>query len=573
MVQRRLRFALATAVFVALVPGLYACMWDYDTFKMERSRFPTALELITGKFLRHSPEFYRWRIQDRERRLQEHPSELALYDDLAVAYDKVGDDNKAIALMLDKEQRAPGLYETYANLGTFYLHSGQYEKGVAMIDKALAVNPDAHFGREKYQKYLAEYVATRQEQGKVVLPLRKVPDYPQTREQDDPKGWQTFRALQAQATFTTFVAKRENSLGLTEDERDRAIKGVLGIFKFGKHDSPILLECLGDLLVLVGEDGPYGHGKELAARAYLKASYEVKDDAARDAYRKLAADAIKMRQPDHQYLSLEEMETSFKKELADADAWYADLREKESGWIRGGKNPEAEFDKLYTAEPELASPEEVEPLLTYEQRIGLGILLPRPIISSLIDVRSILDGWMLEVVHDMLRKMKQSPHEFLNMRTHLHFVVRQAGRIDLSLQVVVQILVRVQLRRVTRQVEYFDPLLMRRHPRLHCRGHVRPQAVHDQEHFPRCAPQQPAQEHQEQGCRHRLRVGHEPNLAVVRDRRDLVRSDVRVRHILGRGFPPRRIAPRRLLVRGHADLVTPMDFRPFSVGPRASMAG
>ncbi len=177
------------------------------------------------------------------------------------------------------------------------------------------------------------------------------------------------------------------------------------------------------------------------------------------------------------------------------------------------------------------------PAVTREIRAFQDELLPRPIISSLIDVRSILDGWMLEVVHDMLRKMKQSPHEFLNMRTHLHFVVRQAGRIDLSLQVVVQILVRVQLRRVTLQVEYFDPLLMRRNPRLHCRGQQRPQAVHDQEHFPRCAPQQPAQEHQEQGCRHRLRVGHEPNLAVVRDRRDLVRSDVRVRHILGRGFP------------------------------------
>ncbi len=43
---------------------------------------------------------------------------------------------------------------------------------------------------------------------------------------------------------------------------------------------------------------------------------------------------------------------------------------------------------------------------------------------------------------------------------------------------------------------------------------------------------------------------------------------MRVRHILGRGFPRARIASRRLLVRGHADLVTPMDFRPFSVGPR-----
>src|SRR6185295_1221475 len=77
-----------------------ACLWDYDTLSMERQRFPNALELITGKFLRHSPEFYRWRIADREAKLKAEPSKLAYYDDLAVAYDKIGDDDKAIETIL-----------------------------------------------------------------------------------------------------------------------------------------------------------------------------------------------------------------------------------------------------------------------------------------------------------------------------------------------------------------------------------------------------------------------------------------------------------------------------------------
>ena len=42
-----------------------ACVWDSDTLEQERSRYPTALELITGKFLRHTREFYEWRIRDR----------------------------------------------------------------------------------------------------------------------------------------------------------------------------------------------------------------------------------------------------------------------------------------------------------------------------------------------------------------------------------------------------------------------------------------------------------------------------------------------------------------------------
>jgi len=113
----------------------------------------------------------------------------------------------------------------------------------------------------------------------------------------------------------------------------------------------------------------------------------------------------------------------------------------------------------------------------------------------------------------------------------------------------------------------FFAALMRRHPRLHRRGHVRPQAIHDQEHLSRRALQQPTQEHHEQRRGPRLRVGHKPNLALVRDRRDLVRSDVGIGHLLPRGFPLRGIAPRRLLVRRHADLVTPVDFGAFLLGP------
>ena len=98
-------FAVVVAV---LLPSLaVACLWDYDTLKMERSRFPSTLELITGKFLRHSKEFYEWRVRDRLAKLKEYPDQLAWYDDLAVAYDKLGQHQKAIDLMLEKERKQP----------------------------------------------------------------------------------------------------------------------------------------------------------------------------------------------------------------------------------------------------------------------------------------------------------------------------------------------------------------------------------------------------------------------------------------------------------------------------------
>src|SRR5262245_47727113 len=96
----------AAALFTQAAPS-DACLWDLDTLLMERQRFPSALELITGKFLRHSEAFYRWRIQDRLPRITADPGKLALYDDLAVAYEKTGDQGNAIAIMLIKERIQP----------------------------------------------------------------------------------------------------------------------------------------------------------------------------------------------------------------------------------------------------------------------------------------------------------------------------------------------------------------------------------------------------------------------------------------------------------------------------------
>src|SRR6185295_314833 len=115
-----------------------------------------ALELITGKFLRHSKEAYEWRIRDRTARLAADPNNLALLDDLAVAHQKVGNTARAIEVMTAADRLAPNRYETLANLGTFHILAGDLERGKALVDRALAINPDAHFGRERYQKWLVE---------------------------------------------------------------------------------------------------------------------------------------------------------------------------------------------------------------------------------------------------------------------------------------------------------------------------------------------------------------------------------------------------------------------------------
>src|SRR5687768_4983213 len=102
----KLRSRLLAPFAVVLLPSAaIACLWDYDTLLQERSRFPDTLELITGKFLRHSKEFYEWRIQDRLKKLEAEPDNLAYHDDLGVAYDKTGQHDKAIETMLAKDKR------------------------------------------------------------------------------------------------------------------------------------------------------------------------------------------------------------------------------------------------------------------------------------------------------------------------------------------------------------------------------------------------------------------------------------------------------------------------------------
>ena len=348
----RFRRAALFAVLLALVPSVaVACMWDYDTLKMERQRFPSALELITGKFLRHSPEFYEWRVHDRTARLAADPHNPALTDDLAVAFDKLGRHEKAIELMLAADKRQPGRYETLSNLATFQFHAGRLEESLASVEAALRINPDAHFGREKYQKFLTQYVISRRVDGKIKLPLASVSAH------GDPTSGNPLLALVGvEKTFAKFLSntlRPDEPLPEGRPTTDAAaIKGVLGMMRFASHDSPVLLEALGGLLV--DERGVQDDAKRLAARAYLKAAYEAKDDVARRDYRLMATCSLSMQttSPDkHDQISLTVIEAEFQKELAEAKEWYSKLREKELGWIRDGLNADAEFDKLYAAEP------------------------------------------------------------------------------------------------------------------------------------------------------------------------------------------------------------------------------
>ena len=70
------------SLIIILISNIFSavpCVWDYDTLKMENQTFPNISELISGNFLRHSNDFYGWRIRDRISAIEEDSGNFLLY--------------------------------------------------------------------------------------------------------------------------------------------------------------------------------------------------------------------------------------------------------------------------------------------------------------------------------------------------------------------------------------------------------------------------------------------------------------------------------------------------------------
>ena len=334
---------LATVVSAA---SAVACLWDTETLLEERSAMPSVLEMIVGKFARHSPAYYEWRIEDRLGKLKQDPENDRWLDDLAVAYEKLDRHDEAIEVAHQQLARNPDRYESLANLGTFLIHSGQFEQGLEYIERAIEVNPDAHFGREKYQAILVKYVMAHSGEGEVELPLGK--------------ARLSVDAWKKVDTFDQFAAKELSDgeqTNLTEQQRQSATEGILGMMRFSQHDHPILLEVLGELL-------EYEEHWRLAYRAYVSAADAAPTKDAKQAYLVFARRAISMQYEEGNYqrpIPVEFVSERFDQEKADADAWFAELVAQEAEWIGAGEDVDARFNETYRDPPVTIEFEEPDP--------------------------------------------------------------------------------------------------------------------------------------------------------------------------------------------------------------------
>lgn len=162
-------------------PWLVACLWDRDTLAEEAKERSSELEVLVGWFDRYPAEYYSMRLERVREELMANPGKLDLYDDAAVALDRLHRSDEAVEMMARKKAALDALpdsgkkqthqYRYLANLGTFHAHRWvrrRHEQGKEndrdlelaekYISEAIELNPEAHFGREKYQLYTIQWL-------------------------------------------------------------------------------------------------------------------------------------------------------------------------------------------------------------------------------------------------------------------------------------------------------------------------------------------------------------------------------------------------------------------------------
>ncbi len=156
------------------------CLWDYDTLAAEAKGLPATTEIYTGRFDRFPPLYYEMRLARVSEEMLTTPDDLDLYDNAGVSCDRLKRSDEAIEWMAKKrvvldEMIAQGQdvseheYRYLANLGTFHIHRwlingadredmSDVEHARDLIAGAIDLNPDAHFGRERYQLLAIEWI-------------------------------------------------------------------------------------------------------------------------------------------------------------------------------------------------------------------------------------------------------------------------------------------------------------------------------------------------------------------------------------------------------------------------------
>ncbi len=343
----------ALALLLALPLSVAACLWDRDTPANEAKGMPEVVAVLTGRFERNPALLYEMRLKRVSAHLQSHPEDLAAYDDAGVACDRLGRGDEAIAWMEKKRARLDQLdaaipdvkdqrYRYHANLGTFLVHRwvrqgsdrskiDEVKAARDEIARALEINPNAHFGREKYQLQVLNWIVK--------------PPGPAEYRDDLPNllGWD-INDIYGQNT--------------EPKEADAVVRGLAGLVVLGNAwESVDIFHALS--IALQRDSLGYTRGREggrntLAYFAWLRCRELI--DAGKGSMLPSApkGEALKnlLRRPDFVQAELL-LDPAFVKLRAEADAWHAARTAFMMKRLNEGRHPDSDpgFWNGYTEKP------------------------------------------------------------------------------------------------------------------------------------------------------------------------------------------------------------------------------
>ena len=380
------RALTAFALLLGLPLSVVACLWDRDTPADEARGLPEVVAVLTGRFERNPPLFYEMRLARVADHLRSHPEDLAAYDDAGVACDRLGRGDEAISWMEKKRAQLDGLdaarpevkedlYRYHANLGTFLVHRwarqgsdrariGEVKAARDEIATALEINPNAHFGREKYQLRVLEWIIDppRVEAGQSLPNLL---------------GW-SFDDIYGQET--------------DPKEADDAVRGLTGLIVLGNAwESVDVFHALNVALQrdsLGFERGREGGRNTLAYLAWLRCRELIdagKGSMLPDAPR---GEALKAMLPKPDFVEAEKLlDPAFVKLRAEADAWQAARAAFMTARLKEGRHPDTDPDFWdgYTERPApglpaMSVPEHYNARLRMRQRLSLLTIIGIPVL-------------------------------------------------------------------------------------------------------------------------------------------------------------------------------------------------
>jgi hypothetical protein len=388
------RTLTAIALLFGLPLSVAACLWDRDTPAREARGMPEVVASLTGRFARNPPLYYEMRLARVAAHLEEHPGDFAAYDDAGVACDRLGLGDEAISWMEKKKARLEALdpslpeakehlYRYHANLGTFLVHRwarrgadrekiDEVKAARDEIARALEINPDAHFGREKYQLLALEWIIEPPKaESPQPLPNLLGWDFGDEVRQIDPK------------------------------EADDAARGLSGLVVLGNAwESVDVFYALSVALQhdSLGFRGDFeGARNTLAYLAWLRCRELI--DAGKGSMLPDApkGEALKALLPQPRFVqSASELDSPFSKLRAEADAWHAARTAFMTGRLKAGRHPDTDprFWDGYTEPPAPTLPAKTAPGAflgrdALRRRIALSAIIAVPVLAIGLAV-----GWL-----------------------------------------------------------------------------------------------------------------------------------------------------------------------------------